>query len=201
MGIDLIPAQPPRGVSTIQGNFLSEEIQREVREYVQDRARGRARGHVSLSSGSVPASELASAEEVEESGTDEVVEHGEIHGLEITPEELSTLETSYIDLERSASPPSSSNPTPNAPLETASDKKKDLASSQRARDEQAGRVVDVVLSDMSAPWPQTTSFRQNSISDIYRRMMNTSGNAFRDHVKSMVCRPSSPRTSLRRTRE
>ncbi|EKG21003.1 Ribosomal RNA methyltransferase RrmJ/FtsJ [Macrophomina phaseolina MS6] len=31
IGIDVIPAQPPRGVSTIQGNFLSEAVQAEVR--------------------------------------------------------------------------------------------------------------------------------------------------------------------------
>lgn len=36
MGIDLIPAQPPRGVSTIQGNFLSPLIQNLVKEYLAE---------------------------------------------------------------------------------------------------------------------------------------------------------------------
>lgn len=49
------------------------------------------------------------------------------------------------------------------------------------------RLVDVVLSDMSAPWAQTEGFWIKSISNPYYRMMNTSGMPFRDHVGSMVC--------------
>ncbi len=48
------------------------------------------------------------------------------------------------------------------------------------------RVVDVVLSDMSAPWDQTEGFWIKSISNPYFRMMNTSGTSFRDHAGSMV---------------
>ena len=39
---------------------------------------------------------------------------------------------------------------------------------------------------MSAPWPLSSGFTINTISNPYRRMMNTSGNAFRDHAGSMV---------------
>ena len=53
--------------------------------------------------------------------------------------------------------------------------------------EDGERMVDVVLSDMSAPWDQTTGFWKRSLSDPYRRMMNTSGVSFRDHIGSMVC--------------
>lgn len=53
------------------------------------------------------------------------------------------------------------------------------------------RVVDVVLSDMSAPWAQTEGFWIKSISNPYYRMMNTSGMPFRDHAGSMVCTSSS----------
>jgi 21S rRNA (uridine2791-2'-O)-methyltransferase len=38
IGIDLIPAQPPKGVSTIQGNFLSPGVQALVKEYLQEYA-------------------------------------------------------------------------------------------------------------------------------------------------------------------
>ena len=48
------------------------------------------------------------------------------------------------------------------------------------------RTVDVVLSDMSAPWEQTDGFWKRSLSDPYYRMMNTSGMSFRDHAGSMV---------------
>lgn len=47
-------------------------------------------------------------------------------------------------------------------------------------------MVDVVLSDMSAPWEQTTGFWKKSLSNPYIRMMNTSGINFRDHAGSMV---------------
>ena len=49
-----------------------------------------------------------------------------------------------------------------------------------------GKMVDVVLSDMSAPWEQTTGFWKKSLSSPYNRMMNTSGINFRDHAGSMV---------------
>lgn len=54
------------------------------------------------------------------------------------------------------------------------------------------RTVDVVLSDMSAPWYQTTGFWKRSLSNPYNRMMNTSGLPFKDHVGSMVSFSSHP---------
>ncbi|KAK0742889.1 FtsJ-like methyltransferase-domain-containing protein [Schizothecium vesticola] len=51
------------------------------------------------------------------------------------------------------------------------------------------KTVDIVLSDMSAPWPQTHGFSVNSISNPYRRLMNTSGIGNFDHIGSMrLCR-------------
>ena len=38
---------------------------------------------------------------------------------------------------------------------------------------------------MSAPWPQTYGFWLDTLSNPYHRMMNTSGNSFRDHAGSM----------------
>ncbi|EMF12744.1 FtsJ-domain-containing protein [Sphaerulina musiva SO2202] len=43
VGIDIIPAQPPRGANALQGNFLSAEIREEVRKFVSDPDRGRVR--------------------------------------------------------------------------------------------------------------------------------------------------------------
>lgn len=34
IGIDLIPAQPPRGVATFQGDFLSPMVQKLVKEFI-----------------------------------------------------------------------------------------------------------------------------------------------------------------------
>ncbi|CEJ62425.1 Putative Ribosomal rna large subunit methyltransferase j [Penicillium brasilianum] len=43
LGVDIIPAQPPKGVSTIQGNFLAPEIQDYIQEFLRNPNRGRAR--------------------------------------------------------------------------------------------------------------------------------------------------------------
>ncbi|OQE20425.1 hypothetical protein PENSTE_c013G04814 [Penicillium steckii] len=121
VGVDIIPAQPPKGVSTIQGNFLSPEIQEYITEFLRDPKRGRPRPIGSL---------------------DE--------------ENTSTLEPEQNEVSES--------------------KSGELA---------IERTVDVVLSDMSAPWYQTTGFWKRSLSNPYNRMMNTSGNSFRDHAGSM----------------
>ncbi|QIW99790.1 hypothetical protein AMS68_005308 [Peltaster fructicola] len=104
VGIDVIPAQPPKGVSTIQGDFLSPSIRQLVLEFVRDANAGRAIAHQSFA---------------RSGGNEDEVD-----------EEPITEKTS----------------------------------DQEGDDQKQGRVVDVVLSDM---------------------MMNTSGNAFKDHAGSM----------------
>lgn len=52
-------------------------------------------------------------------------------------------------------------------------------------------ISQVVLSDMSEPWLPMSGFSSNTLSNPYRRMMNTSGMAFRDHAASMVS-PATP---------
>lgn len=47
-------------------------------------------------------------------------------------------------------------------------------------------VVDVVLSDMSEPWPQTEGFWKNYLTEAYFRMSNVSGIRIKDHGDSMV---------------
>jgi len=146
LGVDIIPAQPPKGVSTIQGNFLSPEIQAYVREFLRDPNRGRPRPSSPF------ASDYGLVDTIIESGSEES-QRGYISGDEIT-ESWSGDRTADLG-------------------ETGVD-----------------QTVDVVLSDMSAPWDQTTGFWKRSLSDPYHRMMNTSGVDFRDHAGSMVCAPS-----------
>lgn len=163
IGIDIIPTQPPKGVSTIQGNFLSPTIQAEVRAYVQDPDLGRPRREVSSAADSTGLSE----------------------------EDLENVERGYIDQERSANLEGVDAEAIGQPaveeLESETPSKK---LSLKERDRQLGRVVDVVLSDMSEPWDQTTGFYKKSLSDPYFRMMNTSGISFKDHAGSMVSTPS-----------
>ncbi|KAF2457477.1 FtsJ-like methyltransferase-domain-containing protein [Lineolata rhizophorae] len=158
IGIDIIPVQPPPGVSTLQGNFLSPEIQAGVRDYVRDPDLGRPRKRVSFASAK------------DEGG--------------VTEEDLEQESRGYIDLERHAALDGGGRDRAGEQDEEAAERER---LSRRERDERQGRVVDVVLSDMSAPWYQTTGFWKNSISNAYftSRMMNTSGIPFRDHVGSM----------------
>lgn len=145
VGVDIIPAQPPKGVSTIQGNFLSLQIQAYVREFLRNPNRGRAQS----------LNHFKNADQRSQPKTDDEVE--EIEG--------------YIDRERSAS-------SHITQADGANETIPDVAVGDK--------TVDVVLSDMSAPWEQTTGFWKKSLSDPYRRMMNTSGMSFRDHAGSMV---------------
>ena len=134
IGIDILPVQPPKGVSTIQGNFLSPAVQQQVRDFVRDANNGRLNGE---------STRLMSAGESE---TDTEIL--------MTEDDLVAAGKSMLENEQNL--------------------------------EDGERMVDVVLSDMSAPWDQTTGFWKRSLSDPYRRMMNTSGVSFRDHIGSMV---------------
>ncbi|POR36106.1 rRNA methyltransferase 2, mitochondrial [Tolypocladium paradoxum] len=124
VGIDLIPAQPPRGVATFQGDFLSPAVQALVKDFIARTA--------------PPTPEAPSGENDDAPPLDQ---------------------PSYIDRERHMG-------------DTA--------------EHGAGlALVDIVLSDMSEPWHQTTGYTANTLSNPYHRLMNTSGNAFRDHAGSM----------------
>jgi 21S rRNA (uridine2791-2'-O)-methyltransferase len=144
VGIDIIPAQPPKGVSTIQGNFLSAGVQDEVKRFLSDLDRGR------------PKQQFFSTQDT--GVTEAAIEQ----------------DRSYIDLERHADDP------PETAVDSGPKKR-----GKKANDD-PGKMVDVVLSDMSAPWEQTTGFWKKSLSNPYR-MMNTSGIPFKDHAGSMVC--------------
>lgn len=143
-------------MSTIQGNFLSPAVQDEVRAYVRDPSLGRPR-------------KQTISEEPD--------------GL--TEEQVDEMERGYIDIERQAHMEG----VETEPLGQPSggpESNSDAKMSRTERDIHEGRVVDVVLSDMSEPWDQVAGFYKKSLSDPYFRMMNTSGNAFRDHAGSMV---------------
>jgi 21S rRNA (uridine2791-2'-O)-methyltransferase len=142
IGIDIIPAQPPKGVSTIQGNFLSPAVQEEVKRFVLDPDQGRPKEQKFLASDTDGAG--VTADDLDEA----------------TPKLLSSIDSSDGS---------------------------EAAVEEGSEDAKAnGRVVDVVLSDMSAPWAQITGFHKRSLSNPHYRMMNTSGMGFRDHAGSMV---------------
>ncbi|KAK1982626.1 FtsJ-like methyltransferase [Colletotrichum cereale] len=155
LGIDIIPAQPPKGVSTIQGNFLSPDVQDMVKEYL---SRAKSRKPSSLP----PSSEYEQDGDEDDEGA------------------VTDDRPSYIDMERAASETTPAEAPPSA-ADGAEAKKGRLVDVSRGLTD----TGQVVLSDMSAPWDQTSGFGVNSLSNPYNRMMNTSGMAFRDHAGSM----------------
>ncbi|KAG6037740.1 hypothetical protein E4U41_004833 [Claviceps citrina] len=142
IGIDLIPAQPPRGVPTFQGDFLSPMVRRLVKEFIV-----RMKSQDKFLWKDEAAAAAAAAAGVGPPGTEE-------SALVDQP--------SYIDRERHAS-------------EEVEGEGEALAAAS----------VDVVLSDMSAPWHQTSGYMSNTLTKPYHRLMNTSGVGFRDHAGSM----------------
>ncbi|RMZ31062.1 hypothetical protein D0859_04799 [Hortaea werneckii] len=155
VGIDIIPAQPPRGVSTLQGDFLSGEIREELRRFVVD-GQGRPRRMEEM-----------------------VRREGEVgdEGNGWTEEELDREGRGVVELERASGQREGDMPS--------EERRIDKKLSQRQTDEAEGRVVNVVLSDMCEPWPLVSSSWIKSVSNPWRRMMNTSGLSFRDHAGSM----------------
>ncbi|KAL8943301.1 MAG: hypothetical protein Q9216_001144 [Gyalolechia sp. 2 TL-2023] len=147
VGIDVIPAQPPTGVSTIQGNFLSSAVQDGVKRFLrgaqQEKSRRQPSSFKDSNDGLLVETEPAYLGQGEKSGV-------------LARESLEELRESTF-------------------IEDSIDYG------------QEDSVVDVVLSDMSAPWEQTDGFWKRSLSNPYYRMMNTSGIKFRDHTGSMVC--------------
>lgn len=132
LGIDIIPAQPPKGVSTIQGNFLCPGIQNEAKRFLSHPENGRLK------------SDLFNRD----TELDAEAPHTLGHKIHINPSKLDSQDRE--------------------------DKQEDQ------------RIVDVVLSDMSAPWIQTNGFWTRTLSDPYLRMMNISGLNLKDHIGSMV---------------
>jgi len=91
VGIDLIPAQPPRGVSTIQGNFLSPAVRDLVKTFV---AEGAARKQLQQQSQDAAVNETPAAKGTTPSWTAD-----DSAGKDAV---LLIEQTSYIDAERLA---------------------------------------------------------------------------------------------------
>lgn len=89
VGIDILPAQPPKGVATIQGNFLSPGVQALVKHFLAEQAARRPSRTVAA-----PALEPGSDAE----GAAATVPEGEEAEGNLVADR-----PSYIDLEREAS--------------------------------------------------------------------------------------------------
>ncbi|KAM0308536.1 hypothetical protein ACHAO8_009902 [Botrytis cinerea] len=82
----------------------------------------------------------------------------------------------------------STSPAPSSSSSSSSSPSLEQKQEQEQEQEQENdetKMVHVVLSDMCAPWDQTSGFWKRSLSDPYNRMMNTTGIKFSDHAGSM----------------
>ncbi|KAK3503615.1 ribosomal RNA methyltransferase FtsJ domain-containing protein [Neurospora crassa] len=264
VGIDIIPAQPPRGVSSIQGNFLSKGVRGLVKGWLrEEEGRGRVellrkerekaarmeqeanereererveRERVGIEE--ARGSELESeARQKEKNNVVEEMVQG-VEKLELTEkreeqqpqqpqqqqqqqrqqqrdvakQEIFADRPSYIELERMAvreaqlqqpevleqdqreedKATTAANETEGKldgeesteEVEEGHQQEEQQQPRKKKQPEQM-RLVDVVLSDMSEPWPQTSGFSMKTLSNPYSRMMNTSGISFKDHAGSM----------------
>ncbi|CAI4061685.1 hypothetical protein SKDZ_07G1240 [Saccharomyces kudriavzevii ZP591] len=66
-----------------------------------------------------------------------------------------------------------------------SDDNYDISNTNSTLKEREKFPVDVIISDMYEPWPQTTGFWNNITNQAYFRMANTSGLSIRDHYQSI----------------
>ncbi|KAK6542972.1 2' O-ribose methyltransferase [Orbilia ellipsospora] len=125
IGIDLIPAPPPKGASAIQGNFLNPTIQASLRRYLADPNRGRPKPKQSFT-----------ASDVYDPPPPLLIDHNnptlEKERIDTNPilELDNTTASGYIAQERRDSL-----------KETAEEEKED-------KEEKEANTVDVVLSDM-----------------------------------------------------
>lgn len=117
MGIDLIPAQPPRGVTSIQGDFLSPQVRKLVKDVLLEQVRRKRRESMEKKRLKQEKAEAAMQEESETETEREVEREGEQDENEtggrkqeaeqVTDkgEEALILEDrpSYIDMEKLAS--------------------------------------------------------------------------------------------------
>jgi len=159
LGVDILPYQPPRGVSSMQANILSRRTHENIRDFFQKKDKKNL------------LEEFKDVEITTADGKRLTVTEGTIQGA-------------------------------NATSETNCDPKKDLSGSDEHQLQQQQQQpvdlehekhveesekwpIDVVLSDMYAPFLQITGYASKTTNIPYARMANTSGLAVRDHEMSM----------------
>jgi len=126
IGVDILPAQPPPGVSTFQGSIKSAGLRELLKNFLMVPGRGKV-------------------------------------------QESRHLAKSYLDREREV------------------EREEEFEGMAEPGESDAEKTVDVVLSDMSDPWPIISLTSRKSYDNVFIRLMNTSGIPVRDHAYSIVC--------------
>ncbi|CAH0004679.1 unnamed protein product [Clonostachys byssicola] len=175
VGIDLLPAQPPKGVTTFQGDFLSPMVQKLVKDCILEmqtrrelsrlKSEPKAEKKKSKKEGVAEEPQIVAESDKKKKNNDKKVNEDE--QLLEDARQYDLEPQSYIDMERQASH-----------VETEGQGSLHHGPGSK-------NMVDVVLSDMSAPWQQTSGYNVNTLSNPYHRLMNTSGIPFHDQARSL----------------
>lgn len=186
VGIDLIPAQPPRGVTSIQGDFLSPHVRALVKDVLVEQVGRRERDRKERLEADTAAFSPQPSDRVDTHG-----ESAEGTVLAEQPSYIDQEKQATLDIEAATSAeeegrrmvdvscargPEATPAGPHATTPRPSSQHDDALLTHDAQ---------VVISDMLEPWPQTSGFSIRTLSNPYR-LMNTSGIKFNDHAGSMV---------------
>jgi 21S rRNA (uridine2791-2'-O)-methyltransferase len=163
VGVDILFAPPPEGVTAVQGNFLTKSVQEEVRKIVCSPETGRRipKGRILIPG--EEDEEVERREPVTVDSTERSIDGEEIHRRDLEMRMAQTV----LDLEHG-------------------NELNDIDSEDLGPSHVAKYNVDIVLSDMCAPLDQNSGFWLRSVNDPYFRMANTSGLGVRDHGASIV---------------
>lgn len=161
LGIDILPATPPRGVAAMQANFMSKRTHLAILQYLSDTDKGRA----------VP---LDAPEEVAEASPGVNINMASPQKASVPVSEPILDPESYIDLEKRV--------TDENAIYNEADIIKEI-------DKTKPKLINVVLSDMCEPFPLSGQYYKTHLTAPHFRMSNTTGLKVADHGASIVSEP------------
>ncbi|OWB74072.1 hypothetical protein B5S31_g3848 [[Candida] boidinii] len=193
LGVDILPCQPPNGVSSMQANILSKQTHDNIRDFFNFPDRNNLFMPIKV--------------EIDENGNEigqgqgqDRNNNGTLNHSEVIVEGKSYLESELeieaIELEKLGVNESKHKDNSEEESLGVSDSKDKFASEEGTElqnikiNKNKNKIpqqfpVDVVLSDMCAPFLQINGFHSWTTNNPYIRMANTTGMAFKDHVMSM----------------
>lgn len=191
LGVDILPCQPPNGVSSMQANILSKQTHDNIRDFFNfpDRNNLFMPIKVEIDENGNEIGQGQDRNNNDKMNHSEVIVEGKSY-LE------SELEIEAIELEKLGVYESKNKDTSEEESLGVSDSKDKFASEEGIElqntiiNKNKNKIpqqfpVDVVLSDMCAPFLQINGFHSWTTNNPYIRMANTTGMAFKDHVMSM----------------
>ncbi|GMM27476.1 21S rRNA (uridine2791-2'-O) methyltransferase [Martiniozyma asiatica (nom. inval.)] len=162
VGVDILPYDPPIGVSTIQGNILSKMTHKLIREMFLLSELNKRRLNIK---------NLESVVDKESEEFSELIE------IEKIIDELSI--NKKIQCDNDSSSTSSSVQAHQSDFDIEINRKLNIDKNKLLY------PIDVIISDMYVPFPQVTGFNSTTTNVPFFRMANTSGVAIKDHAMSI----------------